>query len=170
MRRWLGGCWRRQWPWLLGVGVLYATGVVWGIGLGAHWPALASSPTQSGSTAGGYISHNLAVLALEVSGLVTFGLTTIGMLFVNGAELGAALARAAVLPGFGRFLVILARHGFVEVAGTLLGATAGMQTLNLLAAALAGKPVEWRARLLDALAMTVIAAAFIGVAGVLEAL
>src|ERR1700687_780205 len=92
--------------WCAAALTFYLNGALLG-GVGALMvPGFPLNPTNSIGSVAGIFEHNLAVLALISAGTVTLGLTTAGLLFLNGTFLG--FIAVEVLPGHQALMLVTA--------------------------------------------------------------
>lgn len=140
---------RRKWTW-----GLVASSAIWGAGtaLGVQLvpdaqpspdtsPVQALLPPSTDLSAPGepdclyvhILARNLAVYAWLLCGLVSGGLTTLGVLFFNGVLLGQTTA-AAIGMGMspGRLAWLLLPHGIPEVGTFLIAGAMGLRGAKLL--------------------------------------
>ncbi|MCW5945481.1 MAG: stage II sporulation protein M [Fimbriimonadales bacterium] len=75
---------------------------------------------------GFYIANNTMATVMVAAGGVTFGLTSLYSLFVNGAMLGAFTIEMDKVDGLGHFYSGIAAHGVTELGGIFIGGAAGL--------------------------------------------
>ncbi len=112
-----------------------------------HHPSPLLNPRTESAFAAGLMTHNIRVTLLVLFLGVTLGFGTAAMLFMNGALLGAVVARYG-LAGFGAFAASwLLPHGAFEIPAMLIGGQGGF----LIAAGLLQRGRESRSQRLRAL-------------------
>lgn len=115
-------------------------------------------------------SNNVVVAGILATGVVTFGLTTFVVLFVNGLVVGVVLY-AASGPNLGRTVVLILPHGVLEFSAFFLVSAVAFRTTWRLVAYLRGaddRPLT-RAEAREALALALVSLVAIGVAAWIEA-
>lgn len=75
---------------------------------------------------GFYIWHNTRATMMVAAGGVTFGLTSVYILYLNGAMLGGFVVEMAEVGGLRHFLSGIAAHGVSELGGIFIGGAAGL--------------------------------------------
>lgn len=158
-------------PWvralLLASAITYLLG--WGLGLAMTQLALPPQRAENGNPAALQIlAHNLRAASPLVAGIVTFGLSTLIALFLNGFVAGYLTGAAVHSMDWVHVALRIVPHGVLEVPATLVLAAAGFGSLPWLRARLTGASLpegHWT----DVLVLLVAGIALLSVAAVVEA-
>lgn len=173
LRRWL-------YPYVPLAAATFLIGVVAGaVAMAATTPAaLAAAAERFGEpalypqrlTTWTIFSNNVVVAGILATGVVTFGLTTFVVLFLNGLLVGVVLY-AASGPNLGRTIVLILPHGVLEFSALFLVGAVAFRTTWRLVSYLRGtddRPLT-RAEVREALAIALVSLLAIGVAAWIEA-
>lgn len=117
-----------------------------------------------------FIVNNLKVaMALIIGGLLSFGIASAFILFVNGATLGESIAGAKTTITAWDVLIKLVPHGLFEVPAILLAATAGFSSLKVVIALLKERQIDWKGELINFGKLTLLTFVLLIGAGIIEA-
>jgi len=115
--------------------------------------------------------HNAGIAVRSALGILTGGVYTTYVLLVNGFVLGATLADAADVLGWGRAVLAIAPHGVLEIPAIWLSGAIGLRWLAFVWKVGSGDrdrvPGPWL--LLESLALTGLALLLLFVAALVEA-
>ncbi|MFB1052277.1 stage II sporulation protein M [Paraliobacillus sp. JSM ZJ581] len=76
-----------------------------------------------------YISHNITVNLYVMSGILTFGLSTIFTLFLNGYDLGVIFFGFSEINSFSSAVLHIIAHGIFEILGLVISGSIGSTPL-----------------------------------------
>ena len=116
-----------------------------------------------------YIDHNLRSAMYLASGILSFSLTTIWYLFINGCFLGVTFAGISSIHSYGFALGSILTHGIFEIpAITLIGAV-GLYPLYFIYSILKNQKVHFMVHIKNLISMIMFSLILFVIAGILEA-
>lgn len=116
-----------------------------------------------------YIFHNLQSSLYMIGGLISFSLTTLWALFINGYYLGVTFISIGELSSYGIAIGSIAMHGVFEIPAILLASAIGLYPWYFVYCFLKNKKIVYKQHLKNSVSMFVISVILFILAGIIEA-
>ncbi|MES5943655.1 MULTISPECIES: stage II sporulation protein M [unclassified Bacillus cereus group] len=116
-----------------------------------------------------YIDHNLKSAMYLGSGILSFSLTTIWYLFINGCFLGVTFAGISSIHSYGFALGSILTHGVFEIPAINLIGAVGLYPLYFIYSILKNKKVLFIVHIKNIISMIIFSLFLFVIAGILEA-
>ncbi|UOY91141.1 stage II sporulation protein M [Ectobacillus sp. JY-23] len=114
------------------------------------------------------ILHNLNVVLLMAAGIVTLGIGTLSIIFINGSSLGITLGAFADKHYFGDIVMALVPHGIFEIPAFIIAAAGDLYICVAIILLIMRRKENAKTKFKRGVMFNVAAAALIIVAGIVE--